>query len=550
MVNFVASVLALVGLGLFIVTLMRAIRRPVGGAGRAVIWGLGALVSLVFTGLCVAVQLPQVVANGKLQMLLRFSALAAGVLALLFVLALLLPGALGWLEKRGFVFFVGTRHVRATKSGFLTVISVLSMSGVGVSSCALCSTTSIMGGFGADLKRKILAYNPHIIVEARDGKGIEGWQAETLRLQAQLKDVGGIVNATVVGDAMGASDSNTTGVIVRGVTTDDFAAAAVARSLDVGRVEFFLAPEMLTKLSPDEVVSLGPRGEKFLKGPDLFGLDIPAGEPPSRGAVLPPIVLGREVAKNLHVQLGDELSLLSPMGELGPMGLLPKTMKLRVAGIFFTGMYEFDASHAYIPLAAAQELLALGGTVRRLEVRLPDPEAIASARSVVDAFAASARAPTVVRDWTELNRSLFSALKLERIAQFIILSIAIVVASFCIVCTLLLMVTEKGKEIAILKALGASDRSIMRIFMVEGIVIGAIGTTFGVVSALVAATGLERLGVKIDPDIYYIDRLPVDVSASNYALVALASLGICALATLYPARAAAKLPPVDGLRYE
>jgi lipoprotein-releasing system permease protein len=150
----------------------------------------------------------------------------------------------------------------------------------------------------------------------------------------------------------------------------------------------------------------------------------------------------------------------------------------------------------------------------------------------------------------EMNRNLFSALKLEKIATFIILSIAIAVASFCIICTLLLMVTEKGKEIAILKALGASDNAVRQIFIIEGVIIGGIGTVFGVGTALALCTGLSWFGVRLDPDVYYIDRLPVTVNGSDYAIVAVAAFIICTIATIYPAHAASKLTPVDGLRYE
>src|SRR5262249_3965328 len=155
-----------------------------------------------------------------------------------------------------------------------------------------------------------------------------------------------------------------------------------------------------------------------------------------------------------------------------------------------------------------------------------------------------------VRDWMEMNKNLFSALKLEKIATFIILSIAIAVASFCIICTLLLMVTEKGKEIAILKALGTSDRAVMTIFMLEGVIIGGIGTVFGVGTALATCLGLSWFGVRLDPDVYYIDRLPVNVNGSDYLMVAIAAFVICSIATIYPARTASKLSPVDGLRYE
>jgi len=155
-----------------------------------------------------------------------------------------------------------------------------------------------------------------------------------------------------------------------------------------------------------------------------------------------------------------------------------------------------------------------------------------------------------VRDWREINKNLFSALKLERFATFIILSIAIMVASFCIVCTLLLMVTEKGKEIAILKAIGASDGSILRTFMIEGIIIGGIGTAFGVVTGLAMCTGLKWFGLRLDPEVYYIDRLPISVNGWDFLTVAAAALTICTLSTVYPAFAASRLRPVDGLRYE
>jgi lipoprotein-releasing system permease protein len=196
----------------------------------------------------------------------------------------------------------------------------------------------------------------------------------------------------------------------------------------------------------------------------------------------------------------------------------------------------------------------MGDKISQIDIRVPEPERVADVvgdvRAAAARFDAEGKEPLRVRDWVEMNKNLFSALKLEKIATFIILSIAIAVASFCIVCTLLLMVTEKGKEIAILKALGASDGAIMRIFMLEGMIIGGIGMVFGVGTALAACSGLKRFGVRLDPEVYYIDTLPVNVNLDDYAMVAVAAFLICTLATLYPARAASKLSPVDGLRYE
>ena len=188
------------------------------------------------------------------------------------------------------------------------------------------------------------------------------------------------------------------------------------------------------------------------------------------------------------------------------------------------------------------------GQITTIEVKVDDAE---SADRLTPGVALAVDRPElVVRDWREINKNLFSALKLERIATFLILSIEIIVASFCIVSTLLLMMAEKSKEIAILKALGATDGAIMRTFMTEGVIIGGIGTILGVSTGLALCTGLSWFGLRLDPDVYYIDRLPINVSALDYGIVTLAALTICTLATIFPARQASQLRPVDGLRYE
>ncbi|MCC6553080.1 MAG: ABC transporter permease [Polyangiaceae bacterium] len=493
--------------------------------------------------------------------LIRFGALATGVLFLLIALAALLPIILDALEARGFSSYVGARHVRATKSGFLTVISILSMAGVGVSSCALCSVTSIMGGFGHDLKRKILGNNAHIVLDVTRTGGFGDWEDKLAEVRVALAAKGGAATPIVAGDAMGSSSSNTAGALVRGIDPDTIGQVIdLKNNIEVGKFEYLTDPERLIDLPPEEIIGRGPGGEPYYKGPDFrFAPDV---DPTVKDFVkkqtrtYPAVIIGRELAKSLHVLVGDEVTLLSPIGELGPTGVMPRSRKFRVAAIFYSGMYEYDASHAYILLDQAQRFFGLEDRITHIDMRVPDPERVKELRPGVEQAIAGMETDAVagaelrVRDWMEMNKNLFSALKLEKIATFIILSIAIAVASFCIVCTLLLMVTEKGKEIAILKALGASDGAVMRIFMLEGVIIGGIGTIFGVGTALATCTGLSWFGVRLDPDVYYIDRLPVNVNGADYAMVAIASMLICTLATLYPARAASRLSPVDGLRYE
>lgn len=557
------------GLGVVVFLLSRPHR--IMGLWRGLLWGSGAVFGGAFAYLTtLAFRIPPARTGAPLRVadeIIRFGALGTGVVFLAFIIAAVFPMALDMLEGRTFSAFVAARHVRATKSGFLTVISVLSMAGVGVSSCALCSVTSIMGGFGHDLKRKIHGNNAHIVVDVDRPGGFGGWEEKLADVREALAKAGGGEATPVVGgEAMASSTSNTAGALVRGIDPETIGKVInLVRNIEeagVGKFEYFEHPEKLLELGPSEVVGMSPDGEPYLHGPDFR--NAPDADPSLRDfikqyeKVYPGIILGRELAKSLHVLVGDEVSLLSPMGELGPMGLMPRTRKFRVAAIFYSGMYEYDASHAYVTLEDAQAFFGLKDPDRitQIDIHVPDPEHVSGYAKLVSEVMAgedplgTKGASHRVRDWIETNKNLFSALKLEKIATFIILSLAILVASFCIVCTLLLMVTEKGKEIAILKALGAADSAIMRIFMLEGVIIGAIGTVYGVGTALAFCSGLARYGVRLNPDVYYIDRLPVNVDAGDYAMVAIASMFICTASTIYPAYAASKLRPVDGLRWE
>ena len=481
--------------------------------------------------------------------ILRASAIVIGVAVIIVLMALILPYMLDQLEGRRFTAFVAARHVRSQKSGFLTVISVLSICGVAISSCALSSVVSVMGGFSQDLKRKILGNNAHIVVDTTPGTPFGDYE-EVLE---RIRKIPGVVGATPVvhGEVMASSASNLAGVIVTGIEPSSIESVIdLTHNLEVGKLDYLVHPEKLTQLPANEVIGIGPGGEQYYKGADLPGLadDI---DPAVRAVIInkadrPGVILGRELAKTLHVYIGDEVTLVSPLGDLGPMGVMPRTKKFRVAAIFYSGMYEYDATYVYTMMDVAQDYFQTAGKISAIEVKVEDAERADRITPLVTA--AVARDDLRVRDWRDINRNLFSALKLERIATFIILSVAIMVASFCIVCTLLLMVTEKGKEIAILKAIGASDGAILRTFIIEGMVIGGIGTVFGVVTGLAVCTGLSWFGLRLDPEVYYIDRLPISVNPGDFLAVALAALTICTLSTLYPAYAASRLRPVDGLR--
>jgi lipoprotein-releasing system permease protein len=270
-----------------------------------------------------------------------------------------------------------------------------------------------------------------------------------------------------------------------------------------------------------------------------------------RTASLPGILVGRELAKQIHLYTGQEVRLVSPLSDpANPDATgtpIPYNRDYRVAGVFFTGMYEYDLKSVYVPLESLQDFLDLGDSIDGLEIRISDPEAT---EQVATLLSAALGPDYLVTDWKELNRSLFSALKLEKIAMFLVLAIIILVASFSIVGNLIMIVIEKSKEIALLKTLGASDSGIMMLFVTQGFFIGLIGTSLGVAVGLLGCWLLQTFGFPLNPDVYYIDQLPVHVDPTAVALIGTAGVLISVAATVYPALVAARLRPATGLRHD
>ena len=271
----------------------------------------------------------------------------------------------------------------------------------------------------------------------------------------------------------------------------------------------------------------------------------PAAAPGER---LPGILLGRELARGLRVGVGDVVNVVSPFGDIGPAGPQPKSRPFRVAGLLYSGFYEYDAKFAYLQLAEAQRFFGSGDSVTGLELKVKDVNA---ARPVMrKVLAALEGYPFRTKDWGEMNRNLFSALMMERIAMAVILGFIMLVASFIVVATLVMLVLEKTREIAVLRSMGATTTSIMKIFVAEGLAIGAVGTGFGLLLGLGTTALVSRVGIPLDPEVYYISHLPVLVDGGDFALVALAAIALSYLATIYPATRAARLEPVEGLRGE
>ncbi len=266
----------------------------------------------------------------------------------------------------------------------------------------------------------------------------------------------------------------------------------------------------------------------------------------------PGILIGTELRDSLHVAVGDVVHVINPDGDLGPTGPIPRSWAYRVVGVFYTGLYEYDNTMVYMTLDDARAFLNIDGeAVTGVELRVDDLNQATAARLEVEGALASAGVVDAqVQDWMELNSRLFSALLLEKVVMGLLLMIIVLVASFAIVCVLIMIVVQRGDEIAILRSMGASAGGVMRVFVVQGFSIGAIGTLIGLLVGLGLTTYLTVVGVPLDPEVYYIDRVPVEVDPVEILAVVLGALGISLLATLYPSVQAARLDPAAGLRYE
>ncbi|MDB4966576.1 MAG: Lipoprotein releasing system transrane protein LolC [Myxococcales bacterium] len=456
----------------------------------------------------------------------------------------------------------------------LTIFTSINITGLFLASAAMVIVLSVMSGFESDLKRKILGNNAHIVV-TRPDQPFTDYAA----LRDQFAKVKGVVGATpyVTNEVMISSQTNLSGVVVKGIDPATVGGVTdLVRNTDIGGLEYLISPEKLRGVSgppifrDDDSKDKTDRSDKAQKSdkaekskadatPKAAAADNPdkadkadkAGEKLPDGAlkferrVVPGVIIGRELAKNLRLWLGDDVNIVSPFGGIGPSGVIPKSKPFRVAGIFFSGMFEYDTKYVYISLPEAQKFFNMKGEINGIELKVADPDGTEPILAALEHIAGKGYE---VRDWKMINRSLFSALKIEKILMFVMLCFGILVAAFSIICNGWMLVEEKGKEIAILKSMGASDRSVLIAFMMLGLIIGGIGTVTGLSIGIAVCWALGRFGLPLNSDVYYITTLPVKMNPYEIALVFASALAIALLATLYPAWTASRLRPVDGLR--
>ncbi len=403
-------------------------------------------------------------------------------------------------------YFTALRYFRSKKkhSG-ISINTFISIAGVALGVMTLITVLSVMSGFHEDLQEKILGVNSHIIALSYEGR-----MRDHEHVREKINGIDGVVDSApfLYGQVMLRSGSRAQGIIVRGI--DPVVGTGTT--------------DILTNLEEGSINDL------------------------QRESGPPGIIIGRELLRNLGAFVGDDIEMISPIGEMGPLGMIPKMKRFRVIGYFEAGMYEYDSSLAFIHLAEAQKFFQYGDAVTGIEVKIQD---LYHAREMADNIDRMLNPPYYTKDWMEMNRNLFSALKLEKIVMFIILTLIILVASFNIISNLIMIVIEKGREIAIMKTMGATNRGIMMIFMIHGLIIGITGTLIGVTGGYGLCQILKSYRfINLPADVYYLSYLPVKMSVFDFTIVPVAAILITFLATLYPSWQAAKLDPVEPLRYE
>jgi lipoprotein-releasing system permease protein len=391
------------------------------------------------------------------------------------------------------------------KQAFISLISLISMLGVAVGVTALVIALALMTGLQGELRDRILGSSAHVYVWKQGG--IADYHAEV----AKLRQVPGVTGAApaILGKAL----------------------------LRTGRADAFITFKGIDPALEGSVTDLARSVEQGA----LKGLVRTA------DGAAPGILIGTDLSRQIGAALGNDVTLTTPEGTLSPMGLIPRSRRFKVVGIFKLGLYEFDSSYGFVSLDTASAML--GKTQPDLlELRVAD---IYRAPAVADRVTADLGDQYLTQDWADMNRSLFSALSLEKMAISITIGLIVMVAALNIIASLVLLVMEKSRDIAILKTMGASARSIMTIFMLQGLIIGLVGTTAGATLGYTLAYFLDRYRlIRIPTDVYQVSHVPFTVLPWDFAVVIASAIVICFVATLYPSRQAARLDPVQALRFE
>jgi len=410
--------------------------------------------------------------------------------------------------------FIGLRYLQARRrETFISLITLISVLGVMIGVMTLNVVMSVMSGFEETLRDRLLGINAHIAL-VKSGDTLRDYE----NLLRQVSKEKGVIAAspTIYGQVMLTSGSRVSGVVVRGVDPD--------RVNRVINLQSFMSEGNLSGLKSQHPIQVE-----------------------GRTVLLPGIILGERLANQLGVFPGNPVQIVSPLGSPTAIGVIPKMRRFVVAGLLKSGMSEIDSTLVFMGLQEAQKFFELGDAVTNIEMRIQNVD---QSRQIAEQIQRRLGFPYFAEDWTRLWPNLFSALQLEKTVYFLVLLLMVLIGAFNIVSTLVMVVMEKKKDIAILRSMGATQRSIRKIFLLKGCVIGVVGTILGVMLGLAVCILLAQYKFQLPKDVFLISTVPVRISLWNFVLVGLASFVVCLVASIYPARQAAKLDPVEIIRYE
>ena len=429
-----------------------------------------------------------------------------------------------------FELFVAARYLRAKRrQAVIGVITIISIVGVAAGVASLIIALAINNGFRQDLQERLLGSTSHINLLRVESDGIRNWQDLLARLQKQPHVLAGA--PAIYEQVLISRGARAQGAILKGILPqDERRVCDILDTIKSGSADSLeVRKEDRGGTSPSEPDEPNPLSARVT-------------------ASLPPIILGKDMADQLGATVGSLVTVTSPQGELTPFGIVPKYKRFKVTGIFSSSFYEYDSSWAFIPLADAQKLFDLGDVVSVLEFKI---DGIYKAPEIAQKLEAAAGKGFMSTNWMEQNRAIFHALRLERVVTFITIGLIVFVAALNILISLIMMVMEKTRDIAVLVSMGAKKRQIRRIFIYQGILIGVIGTVLGLVAGYLLswAAGHYHL-VSLSAEVYSIDYVPFAPRALDGVLVAIVAIGVSFIATLNPSWSAASVLPAEALRYE